>query len=819
MLQRFLLICIVFLSAGGFANDIVEGRVIDQNTKEPLAFVSIVIKGTQKAAYTDLDGRFKIISDTLVNDLLFSYVGYESITYHVTDHQNILIKMLRKDQELNAVDIIAGENPAHRIIKRASHNRKLNDPDRINDYRCTIYSKTYYDLVRNTLSKKDSLLKDSLAKQNAPVKKDSIRNDSSSAFLSYFIDNSHLFMMESVYERKYLSPGNLNETVIATKASGLKSPSFSTSATDLQPFSFYKDYFKMLGKDYLNPISPGSTAKYFFQIEDTLYQDLDSVYIISFRPLKDKNFTGLQGVLYINTNGYAIQNVIASPYDKGLMDLKIQQQYQFTEGKQWFPQQLNYELFYKNYPSKTMGMKLTGKSYITGIKLDEGLRKRDFGFATVTMDPEATFHDSTYWSANRLDTLSTKEKRTYHLLDSIGEKKHFDRYLKVVEALATFQIPISVISLDIDHIINLNDYETIRLGIGAHTNDRLSKWFTMGGYVGYGFRDKVMKYGGDAKLYLKKNSKDYYLKYSYSNDIAEPGKAQYFYSTVNLNRSLMASRMDHIIQQEVSFNFRALKYLTTNIALNQNQRTPNYAYGFYTDVFSAPQSSVFKSAELRIKGRYAYQEKLVQSFGQMLSSGSKYPILHFAYTAGFKASGYGDYRFNKISAGIEKTFLIRNLGKTHMLLEGGMIEGTVPYPYLFNGNGSFTKDGYLYVRHNFQTMGLYEFLSDRYVNVFLSHDFGSLLFKTQKHQPELVVFTNIGYGTLLDSSRHSLLPFKTMEKGFFESGLMINNIIKYNYLNLFYLGIGGGAFTRYGAYANKKWQDNMAYKLSMTVTF
>ena len=819
MLQRILFIFIIFLSVHSFAADILEGRVIDQSTKEPLAFVSIIIKGTQKVAYTDIEGRFKITSDVPVNVLLFSYVGYESISYHVTDHQNILIKMLRKDQELNTVTIIAGENPAHRIIKRASHNRKLNDPDRINDYRCTIYSKTYYDLVRNSISKKDSILKDSLAKQKAPIKKDSLSNDSSDAFLSYFIDNSHIFMMESVYERKYLSPGNLNETVIATKASGLKNPSFSTSATDLQPFSFYKDYFNMLGKDYLNPISPGSTTKYFFQIEDTLYHDLDSVYIISFRPLKDKNFTGLQGVLYINTNGYAIQNVIASPYDKGLMELKIQQQYQLAEGKQWFPQQLNYELFYKNYPAKTMGMKLTGKSYITGIKLDEGLRKRDFGFATVTMDPEAAFHDSTYWYTNRHDTLSTKEKLTYHLLDSIGEKKHFDRSLKVVEALATFQIPISFISLDLNRIISLNDYEKVRLGLGAHTNDRLSKWFTVGGYAGYGFHDKVVKYGGDAKLYFRKNSKDYYLKYSYSDDIVEPGKAQYFYSTLNLNRSLMASRMDHIIQQEVSLNFRALKYLTINVALNQNQRTPNYTYDFYSDVFSVPQSSAFKSTELRIKGRYAYQEKLVQSFGQILSSGSKYPILHFAYTSGFKTPGYGEYRFNKVSAGIEKTFLIRNFGKTNVLLEGGMVEGIVPYPYLFNGNGSFTKDGYLYVRHSFQTMGLYEFLSDRYVNVFLSHDFGSLLFKTQKHQPELVVFTNIGYGTLQDSSRHSLLPFKTMEKGFYESGIMINNIIKYNYLNLFYMGLGGGAFMRYGAYANKKWQDNMAYKLSFTVTF
>jgi len=242
-------------------------------------------------------------------------------------------------------------------------------------------------------------------------------------------------------------------------------------------------------------------------------------------------------------------------------------------------------------------------------------------------------------------------------------------------------------------------------------------------------------------------------------------------------------------------------------------------YDFYSDVFSVPQIPVFRSTEVRITGRYAYKEKLVQAFGQLISSGSKYPIIHFAYRSGFKTPGYGDYSFHTFSAGIEKTFLIKNAGKINVLLEGGKVEGNVPYPYLFNGNGSFTKNGYLYVQHTFQAMGLYEFLSDRYVNLFLSHNFGSLLFKDEKHQPEFVVFTSIGYGTLQDSSRHKQITFKTMEKGYYESGLMVNNIIKVNYLNLFYFGLGGGVFMRYGPYAYKKTQDNMAYKLSLTVTF
>lgn len=793
----------------------IEGKVIDRITKEPLAFVSIVMKGTQTVAYTNIEGKFRISSETPVTSLVFSYVGYRRVELQAEAGNPLLVMMEAVDHQLSEVSIVAGENPAHRIIRRASQNRKLNDPGNIASYGCTIYSKTCSDMVPHASPKKDSLSTDSLAKTRAAA------SDTTQDFALFrrITRQSHLFMIESVYERKYLSPGLLNETVLATKASGLKHPSFSTSATALQPFSFYSDLFTMLDKDYLNPIASGSTSKYFFQLEDTLYEGKDSVYIISFRPRQGKNFNGLEGVLYINTNGYAIQNVIASPYDKGLLELKIQQQYQLVEGKQWFPQQLNYDLYFRNYPSPDMGMRLTGKSFVKEIKLNPPLRKRDFGFATVMMEPEAAFKDSSYWKSIRQDTLDVKEQLTYHLLDSLGTEFHFDRKLKTLEALTTLQLPVSVFNIDLNRIARFSDYETARLGFGLHTNDRMSRWFSVGGYAGYGFRDKVVKYGGDAKLNFKKNSKDYYVQYSYSDDIEEPGNSRYFYTSVNLSRNLLAYRMDHVIRQEVCFNFRALKYLTMNVAFSQNQRTPNYPYAFYEDVFSSPQAPAFKSTELRIKGRYAYREKLVQSFGQMISSGSRYPILHFAYTSGFKTPGYGDYRFNKLSAGIEKTFSVKNFGRTNVVIEGGAVEGIVPYPYLFQGNGSFTKDGYLFVQHTFQTMGLYEFLSDDYVNLFLSHNFGSLLFKTEKFRPEILIFTNVGYGTLRDSTRHRDLDFKTMEKGYYESGLMINNIIRANYFNVCYLGLGGGAFMRYGAYAYPKWEDNMAYKLSLTVTF
>ena len=53
-----------------------------------------------------------------------------------------------------------------------------------------------------------------------------------------------------------------------------------------------------------------------------------------------------------------------------------------------------------------------------------------------------------------------------------------------------------------------------------------------------------------------------------------------------------------------------------------------------------------------------------------------------------------------------------------------------------------------------------------------------------------------------------------MEKGFFESGLMLENL-----LNATYYKLGVGIFYRYGPYAKEKTADNFSYKLTFTFPF
>jgi hypothetical protein len=66
----------------------------------------------------------------------------------------------------------------------------------------------------------------------------------------------------------------------------------------------------------------------------------------------------------------------------------------------------------------------------------------------------------------------------------------------------------------------------------------------------------------------------------------------------------------------------------------------------------------------------------------------------------------------------------------------------------------------------------------------------------------------MAWGNLENPEQHIGLDYKTLNKGFFESGIELNQIYK---------GLGFTAFYRYGTNQLSKFEDNLAIKLSYTL--
>jgi hypothetical protein len=77
LIQSVSLFILTFLTWSGVSAQL-QGRIIDATNGVPLAFVTIVIEGSNQGTYSDIDGAFAFES-ALPGDLLMcSYVGYKS---------------------------------------------------------------------------------------------------------------------------------------------------------------------------------------------------------------------------------------------------------------------------------------------------------------------------------------------------------------------------------------------------------------------------------------------------------------------------------------------------------------------------------------------------------------------------------------------------------------------------------------------------------------------------------------------------------------------------------------------------------------------
>jgi len=800
----------VFGVIGIQAQHIASGNVSDSVTGAPLAFVSIIVNGNDYGGSTDIDGNFHLKSTVPIETLTFTYVGYHGrMIYLGAKPKSLHVLMVRKNIELSGVVIYPGENPAHKIIRKAQENRKTNDPENIPSFSYNSYNKVtaewYLDKTKYSIS-------------SDPESK--LKDDSTYLRLKKQADEQYIMMMESFTERIYLN-GKSSEKVLGTRVSGFSDPKFTSLATDIQPFSFYKDYISLSitdVKDYINPISNGSIGRYSFLLEDTLYSGSDSVFVISFKPFEGKYFNALKGVLYINSNRYAIQDVIAQPAEEGLWSLRIQQMYIFADNKYWFPLQLNYDWLLPNYPSEKVGVIMHGRSYISDVNFNTELKTPDFGPSNIIYENAAGKQDEKYWKDHRHDTLTQKEQKTYVTIDSLGKKNHFDYYSDAVGKILEGYLPISIFDLSLEELFNYNNIEGVRIGLGLRTNEKLCKWFRIGGYGGYGFWDKRFKYGGNLMFTISKKH-EIFLGANYFKDLETPGLTElYEYRNFSYWNEFLIDKIDWVERFNAYFKIRTLRYAQLEIAGMHENRTPQYDYSYLPSTIDSLPGNAFKFTELKLGLRYAYKEKLIDAFSKRYTLGTKYPVLYLTYVHGFRGVLGGQYNYDKLEFAVEKEFMIRFFGKTGLWLESGYIWGATPYMKLFKGRGSFSSSFAFYFRNTFQTMRIDEFLYDKYVAIHLKHSFGNYLFNFRKFNPELSICQGVLYGELSDKNNHTGFDFKVPDKWYFESGLLFDNLVRLKLFNLAYLKLGAGVFYRYGHYAFDDELKNFSIKINLKIS-
>lgn len=782
----------------GFSQSELRGVVTDSETAEPLVFAHVVLNDGPYGTTTDLNGFFELTSPVSIDKIQVKYIGYETQEFSVASLDDTLHFQLAKAvNKLDEVTVFPGENPANVILKKVVKNRRKNDPSQLPFFSYRAYEKTVFTLIEDTLI---------TGKQS--------EEDTTAATIRKFLDTQHIMMSENVYERKFRN-GKYTDNVEATRFSGMKNPQFAMLVSQMQSFSFYKDYFTLGEQAFLSPVSPNSWNNYFFNIQDTVQIEQDTVIIISYQPKKGKKFDALKGQLHINMSDYALRNATAKVVDNQGVEIEVQHKYEKLDGKTWFPTQLNTNFTFLGVNLGGFKIKGLGTTFNKDINIEDKIRLMDISSNTLELEPKAHKRDSAFWVDERGAPLSAKELKTYHVVDSIGREMKLEKRIKLLVAFGTGRFPIGPIELDLDKIIDYNEYEGFRLGVGIHTAPDLIKRTSLGAYVAYGFRDKEVKYGGDAAFLLHKNL-GLKLRGGYYHDVREIGAQDFL---VEDNQSLNAMYADLIIQRmdlidgwNAAVQINPIRGWHFEAEFRHQRAESLYGYR-YNPENTTDSLTRAQYAEVRVGFRFAPFEKKMRLGAREITMDQGAVVLWTTFTRGISGILSSDYDYWKADLRLRGKFRIRKLGKEYWQLSAGWISNPAPFLKMYSPKANY-DDVSLFSPNTFETMRPNEFLNQYQIALHQRHNFGSVETGIRWIRPEFHWVNSFGIGWLTQPERHTGLKIQDMSKGFFETGVVIEDLIKVNIL-----GIGGGVFYRYGSYAFSNQIDNLAFKLSLKIGF
>ena len=770
-MKRSLLILFgLILSYIGISQSI-TGVVTDAESGEKLAFVNVYSSEWRIGTYTDIDGKFQLSIPAEEGLLKFSLIGYRTYELQVdpkSGNRVFKIQLQPASLELSEVEVVADENPAISIIQNVVENRKSNRPENYESYRHITYNKFVVTM--------DAVSEDTVFTETGEV-------DTNWAEVKEFSDEQHVFLMESVSKKSYIKGKRNNENVIASRVSGLSDPQFVLLANQLQSFTFYSDYIQVLSTEFLNPISPNSEKRYVFILQDTTYHDGDTIYRISYQPSVNANINGLKGVVNINTNGWAIQNVTAEPADTNELPVRIQQQYKRFNGK-WFPFQLNTDLSFQSLSVNGFAPIGIGRTYIDSVEIGIGMDHREVEVAQITVDKYAHKRPDEYWNNFRRDTLDQREKRTYEFIDSIGEEFNLDRKLNFARALFSGYVRMGVIDLDLYNLMRFNSYEKFRLNIGLQTNPRLFDRWIFGGNIAYGFGDRTFKYGGFTEYTLHKKY-NWKWRLSYRHDLNETGEIRYLSEDRNFLyaniRELAIFKMDFNTSYAIRTSALIRPSLKVNLAFQNRtiRHLANYSYDkplfnqevTYNEVVGEIEWS---PGAVIMQTQYGIVNVERSDFTAVLQHRMGMPTDNSIET------------YHRTLARLRYKKRVRNAGTSYFQLEAGNLSGQTTVSNYFNLFGNSPNDIADY--YAFNSLGVHALQWRQFSSIQYHHRFPQLFeYERLNMAPVPVIHLKSLYGSS-ESAGVTLdeQPLLVRSSPYWEAGVSLEGIISNLGLGVFY---------------------------------
>lgn len=419
LLRHSLLLILLFGFYVGEAQHFKVSGKITNDKLEPLALVSIQVKGSVKGTISKEDGTYELHLEEGTYDLAFSMLGYKTVLINVVvakDYvQNIIMEEEAKD--LSEVVVKAKMKDPEEIIRNVIKNK-----DEIlaaaGPYSCNAY-------IRAT--QEDSTPQ----KAKVKVKKKEVEPP---ADLNTNFQGMSMAEISLRYDHE--NDNRVKEERVGVVKRGSPEALFYLSLTEGN-FNLYNNLLKsrtLSEVPFLSPVSYSGLAAYRYKLTNVKKEGARKIYTISVRPRQLSNVT-VEGELKIMDSAWVILSAHFTlpgfhipEYDH----FEIDQQYNFVDNKAWMITRQQF-----TYYSRVGKGKLSGETIASykDFEFNKQFPKKYFGTEISSTSQEAYERDSSFWQQTRTEPLTAKEIRFINYKDSIRRVQTSKPYLDSIDRI------------------------------------------------------------------------------------------------------------------------------------------------------------------------------------------------------------------------------------------------------------------------------------------------------------------------------------------------------------------------------------------------
>lgn len=804
MIKKLLPILIFFLLLGySKAQTKVSGRIFDE-VNEPLAYATVLFKGSIEGTTSDENGRFYLESSKNWAQLVVSFMGYETLEIELSKKVNFNLKFVLKEEAntLNEVVIAVGKqpkknNPAIAILEKIWKKRRQNGLKKYDQYSYKKYEKIEFDL--NTI---DSTFKNKGLFRGMEFVFKNI--DTSAVTGKTYLP---VFLNESVSE--VFGDNILNrekKTIKGNKNTGFSNNQAIINFIDdlYNDYDIYDNYIKLFYKSFVSPLSKTGVSNYNYFLSDSAFIKNKWCYNIIYYPRR-KNELTFKGDFWVNDSTFAVAEInmkaSKSANINWVKDIYIEQEFDILNDS-IFLLKRDYFLsdFAINKKEKSKGLYGKRTTLYNNYVFNKKQKSNFYDLQKNIIDEKIYNQSDEFWDKNRTEKLNKDELGIYTMLDTLTTVKKFKNLSNIVATFSSGYFEFDALNFDYGPIFSTfgyNDVEGIRLRTGGRTYFNYNDPWRLEAYTAYGFKDQKFKYGIQGKAILEKKNR---LIISGGNrrDVEQIGASLTASSDV-LGRSDGSSsiigtgqnnRLTNVNLSKLSLQAEPLRNFV--VSISGSYKVLSSASEFfsldYKDATSTSGiSSQVQQFETIFTANYFPGRKVAGSGVERNTNSDKLRNIFLQVTRGNKSIFNSDFDYTKIQFSYTQPWFIGGLGRLKTSLEAGKTFGEVPLSLLSVVPGNQT---YFAFFNTFNQLDFYEFVTDTYATFHLEHNFnGRLLARVpllRKLNLRAIVGFRTAWGQLSDenlflntTNNAAQIPLAApTENPYYEYSVGIGNILK-----------------------------------------